>query len=511
MLLKHLKAWISYDTGGPLPEHSIKSSKNKTECWIVSEEGRHFLINWELNRESKIMGPSGNRKKCGITCTPSLDGDQMSTHVLGPKEITPGFTTEISGQHIHEQLYPFLFGRKNIVESNNEANPKAVIKDFNTIRVIFKWLPCYYELETSDELDLDVSSDKEHIVPVVHEKAAKHGHPGSAQLDGLPSSPRENRNSTTSSDNGPKTKYFKYNKNQAKHIRPIEFVFHYGPEEYLKAKGKIDLKKPGPRYSARTAAREAPAPPLPSPSPPPMSHIKKEPKDELKEAFANVLPLDLDDSDIEIVESISERNVSEISSDLSSAPGIEMPNVPPPKVEDHNAVPTEPSSLPVQPSGQSQAGPSTLIGKRRRSPEDSDAQETIRILTLKLEESDNIKRDLTEQLEIKDERIKELGQGLEALTQQHKLMLRRLAGKRRQSPENPDVEDRIRMLTLKLEKANSNERRLTEQIEIKDERIEELLQEMEDLRQQYKLVLRHIGDVEGQPARRTKKRKGNVE
>ncbi|KAF8607297.1 hypothetical protein BDV93DRAFT_306666 [Ceratobasidium sp. AG-I] len=66
MLLDHLTAWISYDTGGPLLKHSIKSGKNKTECWIISEEGQKSLINWELNRESKVMSPGGSREECGI-------------------------------------------------------------------------------------------------------------------------------------------------------------------------------------------------------------------------------------------------------------------------------------------------------------------------------------------------------------------------------------------------------------------------------------------------------------
>lgn len=118
----------------------------------------------------------------------------------------------------------------NLLEFDNEANPNAVIRDLNTIRVVLKWLPGYMERDTDDDASDNDSSHREHIAPAVHEKAAKHGHPGSAQLDKPFPSPRESRNSSTSSDNKSKPKSFHYNENRANRIHPIEFVFHYGPE-----------------------------------------------------------------------------------------------------------------------------------------------------------------------------------------------------------------------------------------------------------------------------------------
>ena len=119
-------------------------------------------------------------------------------------------------------------------EFDNQANPTAIIKDLNTIRVVLKWLPNYRKLESIDELwgaEIDDDSSKsEHVTPVVHEKAAKRGHPGSAQLSKPVSSGGECRSTMDGSNSNPKNKYFQYDTDGARRIRSVEFIFHYGPE-----------------------------------------------------------------------------------------------------------------------------------------------------------------------------------------------------------------------------------------------------------------------------------------
>lgn len=65
------------------------------------------------------MTAGGSREGCGISCIPSLDGDKMSSHILGPEKIIPGRPTEIPGEIVQDVLHPFLFGKKNIVGRPN--------------------------------------------------------------------------------------------------------------------------------------------------------------------------------------------------------------------------------------------------------------------------------------------------------------------------------------------------------------------------------------------------------
>ncbi|KAF8607298.1 hypothetical protein BDV93DRAFT_542260 [Ceratobasidium sp. AG-I] len=479
MFFKELEVWISCDNDDPLNEYQVTEHRNVIECWIIAEEGKNFSINWEVDElDTTIKGDP--RAGCGISCTPWLEGEKMAPNFLEPRGIHE-VVGKITGEDSSGEHRLFSFGRKCVTDDDEKASPTDINHEQNTIKAVFRWLPGLvkkqkHQDDSSDD-DSDNNSSSGVETRVYNEKALKHSDLTSAQLSECSSSVPNGRNSKRGSN---KRILYHYDERKAREIPAITFLFHFGSEAFLKAEGKLAVKKIDVRSSRRIAARAGPAAP-PPPSPPPHlqanDYPKEEPKEEPKDEPKDEVDMNLlgceSDSDIEIIDSFSERMISEPLPSPSSRPSpeVRLEDTPAPKVE-HDGVAS------VNPSVQQTNQPAP-IGQYTREP------------------NREIRRRLAEQLEA----------GTSTL-----------AGKRRESLEDSDAEDRIRILTLRLEKASSNEMRLTEQVkikdeqlEIKDERIEELLQEMEELRQKYKLVLRHIGDVEGQPAGRTKKRKGHAE
>ncbi|KAF8607295.1 hypothetical protein BDV93DRAFT_505501 [Ceratobasidium sp. AG-I] len=84
-------------------------------------------------------------------------------------------------------------------------------------------------------------------------------------------------------------------------------------------------------------------------------------------------------------------------------------------------------------------------------------------------------------------------------------------GKRRRSPEETDARDTIHRLTSELDKARKSNERLQTLADARRERIQELLMELEDLREENKRAPQRAGDAGGQSVSRTDKGKERAE
>nr|GAT46888.1 predicted protein [Mycena chlorophos] len=92
-------AWISID-GQPSPEYSVEVSEDGTNvtCWVASELGKQFSVNWVNKTYYGITGTSGDL---------SLDGTKAGGKVLYVHDI--GKQMEFRGVRDGADIRPFVF------------------------------------------------------------------------------------------------------------------------------------------------------------------------------------------------------------------------------------------------------------------------------------------------------------------------------------------------------------------------------------------------------------------
>lgn len=113
---------------------------NNIECWIVDvSRGTRYAeqnnckfmgekdtlrceITPKLNANFAIawkwVGRAGYKRGCGLACTPWLDGIKMPTHVLNRAEVSSHVKGEIAGERSVTQFRPFQFGVPKISDSD---------------------------------------------------------------------------------------------------------------------------------------------------------------------------------------------------------------------------------------------------------------------------------------------------------------------------------------------------------------------------------------------------------
>ncbi|KAF7305821.1 hypothetical protein HMN09_00736000 [Mycena chlorophos] len=101
-------AWISID-GQPAPEYSVEVSEDGTNvtCWVASELGKKFSVNWVNKTYYGITGTSGYL---------SLDGTYAGGRVLYVHDI--GKPTEIRGVQADANIRPFVFSALEISDDD---------------------------------------------------------------------------------------------------------------------------------------------------------------------------------------------------------------------------------------------------------------------------------------------------------------------------------------------------------------------------------------------------------
>ncbi|KAF8599288.1 hypothetical protein BDV93DRAFT_547007 [Ceratobasidium sp. AG-I] len=208
MILKKVTAWITDADGFELPEHQTKEiDENTIECWIPSTEGTNFRIRWKSEK--------GVQSKLDLRCTPYLDGVSVSGRSLKAKSIKRGEYREMIGRSTGEssiQLY--CFGKRQLTDCEDDAPLTEAYEDLNTIRLKLRW---------GTGIRTAKSTCNEPLKPKpIHERMAKKGHSGSAELSAPIDRPRRAR--------------YNVDFTPEPDLEPLVFIFRYAPEDWLQAR-----------------------------------------------------------------------------------------------------------------------------------------------------------------------------------------------------------------------------------------------------------------------------------
>ncbi|KAF8599293.1 hypothetical protein BDV93DRAFT_609407 [Ceratobasidium sp. AG-I] len=207
MLFKRLSAWIKDAEGEALPEYQTREiDENTVECWIPSIEGTSFQIEFGAEKDA--------RPTYDVYCAPYLDGIKCSCSMLSAEKIAKGDTRIKRGHFSANSVFrPYCFGKRKLTDNEDIAPlSREVQKDLNAIRVELNW----GHIGQPTPLLCDDIPDAKPL----HEKMAKKGHSGSAEL-GKPTAKQPNGWSN-----------FKLDPN----VRSLTFVFRYASQDWLQAR-----------------------------------------------------------------------------------------------------------------------------------------------------------------------------------------------------------------------------------------------------------------------------------
>ncbi|KAG8696502.1 hypothetical protein FRC09_008473 [Ceratobasidium sp. 395] len=153
-----------------------------------------------------------------------LDGVELDGVAVYADEIKAGQEASMRGHHTsNSTLRLFSFGKRILTDREDIAPSGGLSQDdLNSIRVTFEWGHAGEEARTTDFVIPEENKP-------MHEKAAKKGHSGSAGLGGTANLTSESL-----------TCDFK----PSDEIKPIVFVFRYGPEDWLQAREIIPPENP---------------------------------------------------------------------------------------------------------------------------------------------------------------------------------------------------------------------------------------------------------------------------
>ncbi|KAG8721678.1 hypothetical protein FRC08_011087 [Ceratobasidium sp. 394] len=210
MFFKNLLASIRTPEGDMLLEYKTKQIDDHTiECWIPSTEGANFEI-W--------FTPLVNlQTDLDLCCMDRLDGIDFGGSTARAAGI--GTTYKRRGMIIgRSAMRLFSFGRRMLTDREDIAPSKGKSQEeLNSIRLTFTWG------RVTKIQPTNISIPKES--KIIHEKAAKKGHAGSAGLGDAIKIP----------DHQPTEAKFE----SVPWAKPVVFIFRYGPEEWLQARGII--------------------------------------------------------------------------------------------------------------------------------------------------------------------------------------------------------------------------------------------------------------------------------
>ncbi|CAE6428337.1 hypothetical protein ACGC1H_000696 [Rhizoctonia solani] len=208
-------------TGVILNEYMVTGSDDHhiKHCWIPVVEGQTFEI-WWFGR-----GPN-SYSKLDILATPCLDGSDVNCGVLLARErARDGWGWLDSHQVSADMARPFEFGRLELAD-DDEPPPDALVEDPNTIRVQLGW-GWSRPQQLGHESDCHTFECPEITTSLGKQEALLAGNYASVTLgEPIASDILETQNFRRKLG-----------------IPSAEFVFHYGPADWLQAYG-IDLNVP---------------------------------------------------------------------------------------------------------------------------------------------------------------------------------------------------------------------------------------------------------------------------
>ncbi|KAB5593014.1 hypothetical protein CTheo_3568 [Ceratobasidium theobromae] len=203
-----ISAWITDSRDKLLPEYQVEYIDDETmECWIPSTEGTNFEIKWTLLGEPQPGLDLGIR--------PFLDGIGMN----GTAQLTSHLVEKPVGRLYQQRTGAssarlYQFGKRVLTDKDDGINlTGATLNELNTIRVELQWGHCGIAVPAT------AFTNPKDIGPI-HEKAAKKGHAGSAELG--------------KSVVVPKTCGAVFTPEPS--MRRRSFIFHYGSEDWLRAR-----------------------------------------------------------------------------------------------------------------------------------------------------------------------------------------------------------------------------------------------------------------------------------
>ncbi|KAG8709682.1 hypothetical protein FRC09_000521 [Ceratobasidium sp. 395] len=220
MILDNISAWISASSGEKLPEYGMKQIDETTvECWIPSTEGTNFEACFDV--------PPSIRPDFSFGCSLRLDGIDFSGRVIPRLLRTRGRRkVQVKGQSTGPStMRLFSFGTRVLTDKADHLPPgKCGLQgELNTICLKLQW---GHESQLRQQNSFFVP--KEH--GPIHEKMAKKGHAGSAGLGSV----------TTTAIGSRLTCNFR----PAFELKPLKFIFHYAPQDWLQAREIIPQARP---------------------------------------------------------------------------------------------------------------------------------------------------------------------------------------------------------------------------------------------------------------------------
>ncbi|KAF8689759.1 hypothetical protein RHS03_09039, partial [Rhizoctonia solani] len=226
-----LSAWITNSEGDELPEYQVQETSDDTiQCWIPSTNGTNFKIEWKI-----LKNP---HPKLDIRTTPYLDGVRLRGTAWGKSAF--GKHDRQSIGHSTAQLYEF--GERVLTDNDNYLKPdQSILESMNTIKLTLHWG------QQSKSRPTRSFCKPQELAPV-HEKAAKKGHSGAAKLGKTVVFDSTAEGSVTFEP--------------SKSIKPLNFVFCYAPEDWLRAREIIPHSpEPDSQDNQSTLKRERSATP----------------------------------------------------------------------------------------------------------------------------------------------------------------------------------------------------------------------------------------------------------
>ncbi|KAG8734393.1 hypothetical protein FRC11_002335 [Ceratobasidium sp. 423] len=183
------------------------------ECWIPSVEGETFEIQWFAS------GPN-SYSKLDVRATPYLNGIEVDCGILSADEWAQGNWGWLDGHQVGADMSrPFQFGRLELTDSDDPA-VSAHSEDPYTIRVKLEWgrsRPQKLNHRASRH-----SFNCPEILKLLRKQEALAGNFTSVILgEPVPS----------------EVVLETHNFRRKRDLQPAEFVFHYGPADWLQANG----------------------------------------------------------------------------------------------------------------------------------------------------------------------------------------------------------------------------------------------------------------------------------
>ncbi|QRV92387.1 hypothetical protein RhiJN_20405 [Ceratobasidium sp. AG-Ba] len=240
MIFENLDAWVSVNTKRLVEYGRVRSKKDTVECWIESDEGSKFELNWDLIKRPK-------RARLGLVAHLYLDGIKIPHRLMmTPPDISDGDLGLWDGVITGEGDRNFVFGKLQTTDCEDVA-PLAdgEQQELHTIKLKLSWIHgckrVYFERSNDSTGSEAGKSSSQSAKRLVNEKSTKKGHTGSAELG--PAVPRTPQPASPKRK-GKKARDWYWDYEVADSPVPSYFIFHYAPKgKFFNSVGRLPLRK----------------------------------------------------------------------------------------------------------------------------------------------------------------------------------------------------------------------------------------------------------------------------